>query len=190
VAKREPFPFGSLLAQVESTAQQARELNDRLSDRQIAWTPPEGGWGVGQCFEHLIVVADDYDERLSPRLAEARASSDSPALVGHKSTLLGRLFVNGVKPASPRRFKAPGAFVPPPEPRAGVVPAFCERQTRLADLLEQARGIDLSRYTITSPVSKLIRFNLGDALLILVYHAERHLNQATRVTEHPEFPSS
>ncbi len=188
MAKREPFPFGSLLAQVEATARQAGELGARLSDRQLAWSPPEGGWGVGQCFEHLIVVADDYDQRLTPRLERARATSDTPSLLGYRPTWMGRMFVNGVKPANPRRFKAPRAFAPPPEPRPGVVEAFCDRQQRVGELLEAARGIDLSAHTITSPVSRLIRFNLGDALLILVYHAERHLNQATRVTEHPEFP--
>jgi hypothetical protein len=190
VAKREPFPFRSLLAQVEATARQARELDARLSDRQLVWTPPEGGWGIGQCFEHLIVVADGYDEKLTPRLEEARASLGSPSLVGYRPTWIGRLFVNGVKPANPRRFKAPRVFAPPPEPRPNVVEVFCERQERLGKLLEQARGVDLSAYTITSPASRLLRFNLGDALLLLVYHAERHLNQATRVTEHPEFPAA
>ena len=188
MANRELFPFDSLLAQVESTAAQARELAARLTSEQMAWAPPEGGWGVGQCFEHLIVVADSYDGRLARRLEEARAQLDSPSLLGHRSTRIGRLFVNGVKPANPRRFKTPGVFVPAPQPRPNVVEAFCERQARIGELLEKARGIDLSAYKITSPASRLLRFNLGDALLLLVYHAERHLNQATRVTEHPEFP--
>ncbi len=189
MAGRQPFPFDALRGEIDSTVRQATELGARLSEGQIAWTPPEGGWGVGQCFEHLIVVADGYEARLTPLLEQARAATDSPSLLGHKSTWLGRLFVNGVKPGNPRRLKTPGGFQPPPEPRDQVVEVFCERHARLGQMLEAARGIDLGAWKIASPASRLLRFNLGDALLLLVYHAERHLNQAVRVTEHPEFPT-
>lgn len=185
---REPFPFDSLLQQVDATIEQARELGAGLSDEQIAWTPPEGGWGVGQCFEHLIVVADQYEATLGPCLEKARKEARTPSLAGHTPTLAGRFLINGVKAANPRRLKAPRVFAPSPKARENVVEGFCDRHDRVAEAVRQARGIDLCAYKVASPVSRLIRLNLGDALLVLVYHAERHLNQATRVTEHPEFP--
>ena len=188
MAGREPFPFDSLLEQVDTTIDQARELSAGLTDEQIAWAPPEGGWGVGQCFEHLIVVADQYETTLAPCLERARAELGSPSLAGHKPTLVGRFLINGVKAANPRRLKAPRGFAPSAQPREDVVEEFCKRHAHVAEALQQARGIDLCAYRVASPVSRLVRLNLGDALLVLVYHAERHLNQATRVMEHPEFP--
>ena len=56
--------------------------------------------------------------------------------------------------------------------------------------MESAKGIDLRRNKVTSPVSKLIRINLGDALLILVVHSQRHLQQIARVRAHPDFPKA
>jgi hypothetical protein len=190
VAGDGPFPFASLRSQVDATARQARELTGALSASQLAWSPPEGGWSVGQCLEHLIVVADRYEARLIRGLDEAHARLDAPYLGGHKPTWLGRLFIDAVKPANTRRFKAPKIFLPPPRPRPDVAREFCRRQARLGELLERAKGIDLSATRIRSPITPLIRFNLGDALEILIYHAQRHLNQATRVTDHPEFPDA
>lgn len=173
---------------MEATTRRAQALGSRLSDAQLAWTPPEGGWSVGHCLEHLVAAADEYNARLTSRLDEAHAGLDSPYLGGHKSTWLGNRFIEAVKPANTRRFKAPRKFAPPPTPRQDVVEAFCRRQARLVELLEKAKGIDLAAYKIPSPVTSLVRFNLGDALQILVHHAQRHVNQAIRVTEHPEFP--
>jgi hypothetical protein len=43
---------------------------------------------------------------------------------------------------------------------------------------------------MSSPVAKLIRLNLGDAINILVVHTQRHLQQMARIRNHPEFPTS
>ncbi|MFC2119516.1 hypothetical protein ACFLQ4_00455 [Bacteroidota bacterium] len=48
----------------------------------------------------------------------------------------------------------------------------------MISLAGKLRGVDLTKLKISSPVSKLLKMNVGDALLINLYHDKRHLNQA------------
>ncbi len=46
---------------------------------------------------------------------------------------------------------------------------------------EKLHGVDLTKLKISSPVTKLLSINVGDALLINLYHDKRHINQAEKI---------
>jgi len=46
----------------------------------------------------------------------------------------------------------------------------------------------LKKIKLSSPVNILIRLNLGDVLIIIPKHDERHLNQANRLMKMENFP--
>jgi len=52
------------------------------------------------------------------------------------------------------------------------------------------RHTDFKKIKLSSPVNILIRLNLGDPLIIIPKHDERHLNQAERVNNQKEFPKN
>ena len=52
------------------------------------------------------------------------------------------------------------------------------------------KHLDLKKIKLSSPVNILIRLNLGDPLIIIPEHDERHLNQAERLMSQKEFPTS
>ena len=81
-------------------------------------------------------------------------------------------------------------FKPEINPRPNVVGAFIDVQNELSRHLEQSRGLDLSKVKLSSPASRIIRLNLGDAYSVLVLHAERHIQQAIRVRWDSEFPAA
>lgn len=56
-----------------------------------------------------------------------------------------------------------------------------KRQEDLGHLLTEASGIDWRGVRMRSPVTRLVRMNLGDALTVLVVQAERHAAQIERV---------
>jgi hypothetical protein len=148
-----------------------------LPEAKFREVPPDGGWSVAQVFEHLCLVNASYlDGPLGPALARARARGPSartwrPSLIG--GWLAGAL-IEGAKPLpSPKLFRAG------PTPRDQVVDAFLAGVERTRTLMHEADGLDL-RVGFASPVSPLIRLNLGDAFRILVVHAHRHLAQAER----------
>jgi hypothetical protein len=175
------------LAKTAANDAEARRVAGDLSAARLAWRPPEGGWGVGDCLEHLVVSAEQYLAAIPPALERARAAGGERVYGGWRPTLAGRLLLHAVN--SPRKMKAPKSIRPPPAPRPDVLDEFLHGQAALADLMRAADGVDLRRARLASPVNRLVRFNLGDAFQVLQDHARRHLAQARRVREHEGFPS-
>lgn len=66
--------------------------------------------------------------------------------------------------------------------------AYAETGVEWQSLLDSARGLDLGRLRVTSPVSRLLRIPLGSYLRISVAHERRHLWQAEQVTVAAGFP--
>jgi hypothetical protein len=58
-----------------------------------------------------------------------------------------------------------------------VIDRFFTVHSRFLTVLKVAEGRDLSSVKVKSPLSGLIRYNLGDAMELVVGHAERHLRQ-------------
>jgi uncharacterized damage-inducible protein DinB len=140
--------------------------------------PPTGGWSIAEVLEHLVVSADSYLDTLRSVLArtDLRAADASTTW---KPSVMGGLLTASLR--SERKLPAPRLYKPGPEPREGVLAEFLERQEVVGRLLGEAGGVDWRRATFTSPVSRLMRMNLGDALSVLVVHAERHAAQIDRV---------
>jgi hypothetical protein len=96
-----------------------------------------------------------------------------------KPSLIGGLFVRSFR--SPRKMWAPKIYKPGPAPRPRVLEEFLRRQEDVGGVIAEASELDWSRTRFTSPVTSLVRMNLGDALTVLVVHAERHAAQIERV---------
>jgi hypothetical protein len=186
-ALRDPH-LRAQLAKVEPNDAEARRLAEDLPADRLAWRPPAGGWGVGDCLEHLVASGGQYLGAMQPAFDRARAGGGEPVYGGWRPTLAGRLLIYGVN--SPRKLPAPRRLRPPPAPRPEVLAEFLGVQAALRELMIAADGFDLRRVRFASPVTSLARLNLGDAFQILQDHARRHLAQARRVREHPDFPAA
>lgn len=147
--------------------------------REIISTPPAaGGWSIGEVLEHLIVSADSYLAAIRS-LVERNRSVTAGADASWKPTIAGGLLVWSFR--SPRKLPAPKIYKPGPSPRAGVLEEYLARQEEVGRLITESAGLDWRRLRMGSPVAPILRMNLGDALTILVTHAERHAAQIERV---------
>jgi hypothetical protein len=94
-----------------------------------------------------------------------------------------------MEPGSRRKLPAPAMFVPPPRRatrRDGE--ALLASVDRIVRMHRAAEGLDL-RAKIVSPVTRLVRLELGMALRLLGAHTLRHVLQAEAVTREPGFPA-
>ena len=66
--------------------------------------------------------------------------------------------------------------------------SFTKDQIALRYLIENADGLHLAKVKVVSPVSRLIRFSLGQCFRALIGHEKRHLLQINALTTHPDFP--
>ena len=58
-----------------------------------------------------------------------------------------------------------------------MVGEFLDRQHELERLIERSLDREWRRVRLSSPVSRFIRMNVGDAFTVIVRHAERHFRQ-------------
>lgn len=191
--RRYPLSCDDLLDDVgqelDALTRHVRERFGDLSGGQLLWQPEPQRWGVGQCLVHLARLNQLYRERLTAALQKARKqgrSSRGPL----RGTWFGRWFTSVVGPDVTKRVQTPPILRPRKEVVAGTpVRTFLEEQDRLRALVEEARGLDLDRTRVTSPVSRLVRLSVGDAFRVLVEHEKRHLDQADAVLASEGFPS-
>ncbi len=176
------------LREVEQVSEQARRLTGDLTAAQLHWSPPDGGWSIAQVFEHLVTAHRQYLEKVRPLIQEARERGDRTARGEWRPSLAGGFLLRSVDPKNERRGPSPRSWRPAAEPRADAVEAFLRTQEELSELLHRAEGLDLNRIRTSSPVSWLIRLNLGDCFAILAAHGQRHMRQVERIRASAAFP--
>jgi len=173
--QRSPM-LAQLMTELDRIEPRTRVAVSGLPESKFREMPPEGGWSIAQTFEHLCVANLSYlDGPLPAAIEKARARGRSdktwrPSLTGGWLT---NLLIEGAKPVSaPKPYRVA-------EPRPNVVDAFLVTVERVRAAIAQVDGYDLG-VGFASPVTPLIRLNIGDALRILVVHSHRHLAQIER----------
>jgi hypothetical protein len=178
-----------LLQRIDAVTSAAKDQFCALSATQLNWKPHHESWSIGQCLDHLIATNTTY----FPMLEQIVQDKRRPTL-WERMPLLPRLFGSVVKksvsPESQRKYKSFSNFMPtqsaiPPM----IVHDFAEHQHQLKAMMQSLEGRDHDSIIVTSPASPVVIYSLADCFEILTNHEERHLNQARRVAERPEFPS-
>ncbi|MFP6584026.1 MAG: DinB family protein [Candidatus Hydrogenedentota bacterium] len=162
-----------------------------LTPEQLNWKPGEDKWSIAQCFEHTLVGADRYAEKLGPAIEGARNNQlNVQADLQPRHTLMGRLILRAMEPTARRTMSAPKLFAPTQSPISeDIADRFVQSHENIAKLITDCDGLDHNRIKLSSRVARIIRINATDAFNILVTHAERHLNQADGVRQLSEFPN-
>lgn len=195
----------------------AEVLRAALTPGMLLWAPLDGGWTIGQVYEHLVMAHESYHDRLRALLARARAAAapiapnTAPAappaasIAPAAGTAAAIAAADAAPPdfawkpsllggwlsdalAKPGKLPAPGRYRPAPQPRADVVGAYLKALDRTGALLADSAGLEWQRLRLSSPISPLFRMNAGDAFTILAHHDTRHLKQIERVRGQAGFP--
>jgi hypothetical protein len=160
----------------------------QLDARQLNWRPDAARWSVAQCFEHLLTA-----NALMVRAADAALHGTGPRSVWRRLPgwpgFAGRALIRSQSPQTTRKFIAPPKSRPTPSALdGGIVPRFLEQLSsdgvRAAALDEGAAA----RTIMTSPFLRIVTYSVLDGWRLLVAHAWRHVEQARRVRQAPEFP--
>jgi len=158
-----------------------------LSENQINWKPSEEKWSVGECLDHLVVTHKLYNSKIKELQPLFEDSDEGSFKFNH--TLSGRMILKFVDPNSTTKAKTFKVFKPTmSQINTNIIRSFCEEVETMISFAEKLHGADLTKFKISSPVTKLLRMNVGDALLINLYHDKRHLYQADKIINEPNFP--
>jgi len=175
-------------AELDAIARDTETSFGGLDARQLNWRPEATRWSVAQCFEHLLAA-----NALMVRAADAALHGTAPRSVWRRLPgwpgFAGRALIRSQSPHATRKFIAPPKSRPTPSALdAAIVPRFLEQ---LSGDAERAAALDegmAARTIMTSPFLRVITYSVLDGWRLLVAHAWRHVEQARRVRQAPEFP--
>jgi len=175
-----------LISELNAAEERATALAKTLTPRQLNWTPSPGVWSVGQCLEHLYLTNEVY---LGPMLTSLEARQLA-VVQDITPGWLGRWFIrNFIEPSSKmKRVRAPRKIRPGAQIEPHILDRFLDSNHRARDLVLRARNYDVNRVRFRNPFIPVIRFTVGTGLEIISKHQRRHLLQAERIRESPEFP--
>jgi hypothetical protein len=163
-----------------------------LNEEQKRWKSIENSWNVLEIFAHLNHYAKYYHTTFKNKITKTRFTKPSEIFISSplgrsawKSMKLGN--ANNIK----RRFKAPKSYNPMFDSnliKGNDIEIFHDYLNELQTIIDSAQKVNLRKVKIPISISTIIRLKLGDALLFVVYHNQRHLQQALNLINNPNFP--
>lgn len=165
--------------QVRTLIRCARELGEGVDRETFNRSPPDGGWSMAECLDHLNATARVY----LPLIAEAMEEGRARGHVGRQAdgrTWVGRFIAWSQEP--PVRFVRMKTF-PDIEPDQDLAPEdvldeFQVLHEELIVRINEAASLDTRRIRIRSALNRRLRLSLADWFAFLTAHARRHLWQA------------
>lgn len=171
----------------KANVERATSTFSHLSEKQINWKPSPDSWSIAECISHLINSNALYLSKIESILTSNSSGSEKDFY--YKQSFVGKMIVKGVDPVNVRKSKTFKVFYPDASDiRKSIIDDYSASSKKFIELADKLRHLDLKRIKLSSPVNKLLRMNLGDPLIIIPKHDERHLNQAERVMNHKDFP--
>lgn len=141
-------------------------------------------WSVLETLEHLNLYGDFYIPEINSRMDKSRFLPEKI----FKSGVLGGYFVNILKPRPKLNTMKTLKDKNPNGSRLDkqTLDRFINQQKQMMDLLENAKGVDLTKTKTAISISKWIKLRLGDTLGVVVYHNQRHIEQVDRALKNAQ----
>ncbi len=186
-----------LISEVRRVAEMALQFGEtelkNLSPEQLNFKPNGGAWSIQQVVAHLNSFSSYYNKAFKERIESTRHDHPKEKYVSSplgmaqiKSMKLGKL--NNVK----RKLKSPRMHNPAIHPvleEGDQIQKFMDYQQEMLEIAEGASEVHLRRTKVPLAISNRIKLRLGDALLFVSYHAERHLQQIRNIKVDPKYPA-
>ena len=167
--------------------ERASRIFSNLSEKQINWKAGPASWSIGECISHLVNSNALYLSKIENIINSVSVSSEKD--FPFKQSIVGKMISKGVDPANMKKTKTFKVFFPDASNISqNIIDNYVSSSQKFIELVGKMRYVDLKKIKLSSPVNKLLRMNLGDVLIIIQKHDERHLNQAERVMIYKDFP--
>ncbi|MFT4602693.1 MAG: hypothetical protein ACI857_002880 [Arenicella sp.] len=169
------------------------EFSD-LSEAQMYWNPDKSSWSIAQCMAHLNAFHRFYVPVFVERIQNSRFQEPDEFF---QSSPLGNATYVKVKLGKlknvKRKLKSQKDYNPLVNTNldtADVIKNFIEYQSQLIVTLEGARKINIRKTKMSFSKRPIVRLRVGDAFQYIVYHCERHIEQARKVKANKRFPAT
>jgi hypothetical protein len=163
-----------------------------LTPEQLFWKPNERSWSIAQCLAHLNAYYSFYIPVFKERIKNTRFRTPGEYFV---SSPLGTASILSVKLGKvknvKRRLKAAKDYNPLVNASLkteNAVQDFLAYQEEMLTIIAESRFINIRKAKCALAVNSFVKLRLGDAFQFVVYHNERHVEQAKNVLHTKGFP--
>lgn len=184
--------LNNLVSITEENITIAQKKMIHLGNNQLSWSPNLDSWNISEVLAHLNKYALFYHQTIEEKINKTRFTEPKETFTSSplgrsawKSMKLGN--ANNVK----RKFKSPKGTNPRLDQdliTGNEVTDFIKNQQQLITLINAARGVGLRKVKIPISISRIVRLRLGDALMFVIYHNQRHIQQTLNILNHSKFP--
>lgn len=165
----------------------------KLTPEQLIWKPRQDSWNIKEIIAHLLEYAKYYHSAFSKKIDTTHFREPRETFL---SSPLGKSMWNAMKLGNAknvkRKMKSAKLYNPlivPSIVTENVITDFLESQRELLQILERTKTINIRKAKIKLANNNVIKFRFGDALLYVIYHNERHIQQAINLINNPRFPN-
>lgn len=181
----------TITSEAEKNNREAELLVEGLTQQQLNWKPYESQWSMAQCLDHLAVTTKAWEQIFADAIRRGRQKYAVAGSPRYSPTIVGGWLIKNAGPELKRKFPAPKVFRPTDGSNIqNALQTFLDSQTRFLNFVKDSHGLDYNKTRLRSPVTPLMRYSLADAFVVIVVHNQRHLAQARRVRELPNFPTT
>lgn len=181
----------TVAAEAEKNNEAAKLLVAGLTEEQLNWKPASDCWSIAQCLDHLAVTSAQFNKLFTAAIERGRTKWPVNGPVPYRPSLVGGWLIKQVLPETTRKFPAPKVFRPSDSSDIqGALEKYLNQQASFIRFVNDSANLDYNKTRLRSPVTPLMRYSLADAYVVTVVHGWRHLAQARRVREAPEFPTN
>ena len=180
----------SIMAALDATEVEARELVNGLSAEQGNWHPQPGVWSICECLDHLGIMNTVYAGALKNAVATSADRYKRPTQLIAPG-LLSQWFLQSSDAPPRRKFRAPREIVPSQNGNpVELLQAFLKSHELVREVIQGARSVDVNRLRFKNPFIGAIRFTVGTGLMVINAHDRRHLWQAEQVKRAAGYPAT
>lgn len=160
----------------------AAQLFNTMSLDELNYKAKPDQWSILECLEHLNLYGAYYLPEIEKTLQQGHSNLSSKTF---KSGVLGNYFANMMLPGEngkTKKMKSPKDKVPSASNLGPTtIQRFLKQQELLKKLLQLAETKDLTKLKTPISISKWIKLRLGDTFRFVIYHNQRHIDQANKI---------
>ena len=171
----------NLEKQLEDLKASVKNLTEDLSEEKFNTKPAPDRWSVAECISHLTATWNPYKKILTEAIAENQNSSfKNPD--NFKPRFIMKKFTEMMEPPYKFKMKTFAQFVSGEKlSKQQTINKFNEGIDETVNFIHACENVDIKKTIIVSPVSKIIKYQLGELFPFLAAHARRHIWQAENV---------
>ena len=169
-----------ILDLIERTKQNINQVEKfkEIKEKELNKKKNKETWSVLECIEHLNLYGEFYIAEIEQKINQSKTNPETY----FKPGIVGNYFAKSMLPSEKMKKIKTFKYKNPSGSNLNkkTLENFLEQQKQVLEILNKSRKVSLSKTKTSISISKLLKLKLGNTLRVLIYHNERHIEQAKK----------